>query len=211
MVGRARGPVFQGVEPRTRRDIPFRVGGSGVDASMYSQSRRSNIVDMAYRVEELAASGGVSVDTVRYYQGLGLLPSPRRQGRVALYEERHLRRLSHIRELAGSGFTLRQIGDLVDRGDGRSDPLLEFLSEQSPSGPSNHRFGPSNRHFGPSNRHFGPSNRHFGPSNRHFGPSNRCFGRSNCLSIKNLRRIARPMRYFELVSICGNVPYNTGR
>ena len=88
---------------------------------------------MGYRVEQLAASGGVSVDTVRYYQGLGLLEPPRRQGRVALYQESHVLRLSRIRELADSGFTLRQIGDLVDGTNGDGDPLLEALSAQAPS------------------------------------------------------------------------------
>lgn len=91
---------------------------------------------MTYRVEQLAASGGVSVDTVRYYQGLGLLPPPRRDGRVVLYEESHLRRLRRIRSLADSGFTLRQIGDLVDTDNGRTDPLLEALSVQAPGGAS---------------------------------------------------------------------------
>jgi len=88
---------------------------------------------MAYRVEELAVSGGVSVDTIRYYQGLGLLQPPRRQGRLALYEDAHLHRLGRIRQLAESGFTLRQIGELVDRGNGSADPLLEVLSAQAPS------------------------------------------------------------------------------
>ena len=41
---------------------------------------------MEYRVEELAASAGVRVDTVRFYQGRGLLPAPRREGRVAFYQ-----------------------------------------------------------------------------------------------------------------------------
>lgn len=89
---------------------------------------------MTYRVEQLAASGGVSVDTIRYYQGLGLLDPPRREGRVVLYEESHLRRLHRIRELADSGFTLRQIGELVDSGNDEKDPLLEALSAQAPSG-----------------------------------------------------------------------------
>lgn len=85
---------------------------------------------MTYRVEELAISGGVSVDTVRYYQGLGLLPAPIHEGRIALYDEAHVHRLGRIRELADSGFTLRQIGDLVDNGD--TDPLLEALVDQRP-------------------------------------------------------------------------------
>ena len=91
---------------------------------------------MSYRVEELAASGGVSVDTVRYYQGLGLLDPPRRDGRVAVYSDGHLARLGRIRELAESGFTLRQIGELVESANGDADPLLAALAAQAPSRPS---------------------------------------------------------------------------
>ncbi len=40
-------------------------------------------VSAAWRVEALAAEAGISVDTVRYYQKLGLLHPPERQGRVA--------------------------------------------------------------------------------------------------------------------------------
>jgi len=68
---------------------------------------------MEYRVEELAAQAGVAVDTVRYYQSRGLLPAPRRSGRVAVYDEEHLDRLRRVRELAGQGFKLSQIERLV--------------------------------------------------------------------------------------------------
>ena len=93
---------------------------------------------MSYRVEELAVSGGVSVDTIRYYQGLGLLPPPRRNGRVGLYDDAHLDRLDRIRELADSGFTLRQISDLVDRAesDPVGDPLLAALASQRRATPT---------------------------------------------------------------------------
>ncbi len=92
---------------------------------------------MSYRVEELAAAGGVSVDTVRYYQGLGLLDPPRREGRVGFYDDRHRYRLSRIRSLADSGFTLRQIRDLLERdGSEGHDPLLEALDHQRRSRPT---------------------------------------------------------------------------
>ena len=48
---------------------------------------------MEYRVEELAATAGVRVDTVRFYQSRGLLPAPVRVGRIAVAGESrfHLR------------------------------------------------------------------------------------------------------------------------
>ncbi|MBQ91220.1 MAG: hypothetical protein CL441_07355 [Acidimicrobiaceae bacterium] len=64
------------------------------------------------RVEDLAAAAGLSVDTVRYYQRLGLLAPPRRVGRHAEYDDHHLDRLAEIRRLAAGGFTLAQIRDL---------------------------------------------------------------------------------------------------
>ena len=45
---------------------------------------------MDYRVEKLAAVAGVRVDTLRFYQARGILPAPRREGRIALYGDDHL-------------------------------------------------------------------------------------------------------------------------
>ena len=70
---------------------------------------------MEYRVEELAAAGGVTVDTVRFYQGRGLVPPPERRGRVAIYGDAHLAQLRRIRSLLQGGFRLAQIRRLLDR------------------------------------------------------------------------------------------------
>jgi DNA-binding transcriptional MerR regulator len=87
---------------------------------------------MDYRVEELAKAGDVAVDTVRYYQSRGLLPPPRRQGRIALYGESHLERLRRIRRLLDQGLTLALIGRVLDReAQASDDELLDALvSEQ---------------------------------------------------------------------------------
>lgn len=78
-----------------------------------------------YRVEELAAEAGVGVDTVRYYQGMGLLPPAGREGRAAVYGPAHLTRLRTIRALADDGFTLAQIKRLLDES---GHPLLASLA-----------------------------------------------------------------------------------
>jgi DNA-binding transcriptional MerR regulator len=70
---------------------------------------------MAYRVGELAAAAGVSVELVRSYQTKGLLEAPRREGRNALYSERHLERLRDIKALKDKGYSLKAIGGLLDR------------------------------------------------------------------------------------------------
>lgn len=87
---------------------------------------------MEFRVEELAARAGTPVDTLRYYQTRGLLPPPRRAGRIAWYGEAHLQRLLRIRRLAADGFTLEQIARLLgDSGGGGGDAeLLGLLRER---------------------------------------------------------------------------------
>lgn len=79
---------------------------------------------MRYRVEQVAATSGVSVDTIRYYQSRGLLTPPTREGRIAWYDDAHLARLDHIRRLSADGFSLAQIAALDD---GADDPLLRTL------------------------------------------------------------------------------------
>jgi DNA-binding transcriptional MerR regulator len=62
-----------------------------------------------YRVEQLARAAGVAIDTIRFYQGKGLMEPPRREGRITWYSEAHLERLRRIRELQQRGFTLTVI------------------------------------------------------------------------------------------------------
>lgn len=64
---------------------------------------------MRYRVEQLAATCDVSVDTVRYYQSRGLLPPPEREGRVAWYGPAHAERIREVRSLQRKGLTLAAI------------------------------------------------------------------------------------------------------
>ena len=68
---------------------------------------------MEYRVEELARVAGIRVDTLRFYQARGLLPTPRKQGRVAIYDDAHLERLRRIRDLQTDRFSLAQIQRLL--------------------------------------------------------------------------------------------------
>jgi DNA-binding transcriptional MerR regulator len=67
-----------------------------------------------YRVEQLATSCDVSVDTVRFYQSRGLLPQPTREGRVAWYDDAHAERIRRIRDLQTKGLTLAAIGRVLE-------------------------------------------------------------------------------------------------
>jgi DNA-binding transcriptional MerR regulator len=75
---------------------------------------------MDYRVEDLAAAGGVSVDTVRFWQGRGLLPPARRAGRTVVYDRSHLERIRRIRAWQAEGLPLAVIARLVEGGQGKS-------------------------------------------------------------------------------------------
>jgi DNA-binding transcriptional MerR regulator len=67
-----------------------------------------------YRIDELARESGTTVRNIRAYQDRGLLPPPRRQGRVGLYSDAHLARLRMINQLLERGYSLANIGELVD-------------------------------------------------------------------------------------------------
>ncbi|MFT4263374.1 MAG: MerR family transcriptional regulator [Nocardioides sp.] len=68
-----------------------------------------------YTVEELSAATGHTVRNIRYYTGLGLLPAPEKQGRIAVYDAGHRARLELITSLAEHGFTLEAIGRYLER------------------------------------------------------------------------------------------------
>jgi len=91
---------------------------------------------MEYRVEELAAKAGVSVDTLRFYKSKGLMRQPRRVGRIALYDGDDLQRLLHIRALQAKGFTLVVIGRILR---GEMDAVDEALVEAVMGDPDDQR------------------------------------------------------------------------
>ena len=67
-----------------------------------------------WTVDELAHDHGLPVSTVRLYQTRGLLPPPRKEGRIAYYDEEHRRRLRLITQLQERGFSLASIKELLD-------------------------------------------------------------------------------------------------
>ena len=58
---------------------------------------------------------GVSIETIRYYEKIGLLPAPRRSDcGYRIYDENHLKRLSFIRRSRELGFTIEEIKALLN-------------------------------------------------------------------------------------------------
>lgn len=67
-----------------------------------------------FRAAELAEAAGITTRTLRFYRERKLLPPPRREGRIAWYDEHHLARLRSITALLARGHTLGGIADLMD-------------------------------------------------------------------------------------------------
>ncbi|HEX6142325.1 MAG TPA: helix-turn-helix domain-containing protein [Geminicoccaceae bacterium] len=68
---------------------------------------------------ELAERSGCHIETVRFYEKRGLLPTPPRTvGGHRDYAPEHLRRLTFIRRARELGFTLREVRGLLDLVDG---------------------------------------------------------------------------------------------
>ncbi|WP_330469215.1 MerR family transcriptional regulator [Streptomyces longwoodensis] len=63
---------------------------------------------------ELAERAGITVRTLRFYRERGLLAPPRREGRIAWYDEHHLARLRTIAALLERGHTLSGIAELAE-------------------------------------------------------------------------------------------------
>jgi MerR family mercuric resistance operon transcriptional regulator len=65
-------------------------------------------------IGKLAAEAGVNVETVRYYQRIGLLAEPEKDGGVRHYGEPHLARLRFIRRGKDAGFSLDEVRELLN-------------------------------------------------------------------------------------------------
>ncbi|GAA5146073.1 MerR family transcriptional regulator [Pseudonocardia eucalypti] len=60
-------------------------------------------------IDQLSGRSGVSVRTIRFYSGKGLLPPPTLRGRLGLYGPQHIARLELISELTAMGYTLAAV------------------------------------------------------------------------------------------------------
>jgi MerR family transcriptional regulator, mercuric resistance operon regulatory protein len=67
-----------------------------------------------FTIGEISEQTGVHIETVRYYEKVGLLPPPpRTEGGHRLYADDHLKRISFIRRSRELGFTLDDIRSLM--------------------------------------------------------------------------------------------------
>ncbi len=69
------------------------------------------------QIGEVARRAGVSIDTLRYYERLKLLPRPRRSsGGFRLFASEHIERVKFIKQAQDLGFSLDEIKGLLATG-----------------------------------------------------------------------------------------------
>lgn len=86
-----------------------------------------------FAISALSAQSGVNVETIRYYERIGIMPAPpRTEGRQRVYDEAHLKRLTFIRRGRELGFSLDEIRDLLGlvRGHELNCAEVKTLTEQ---------------------------------------------------------------------------------
>jgi MerR family mercuric resistance operon transcriptional regulator len=79
-----------------------------------------------FAIGTLSKGTGCTVETIRYYEHSGLLPSPARsRGGYRLYGTEHLKRLTFIRRARALGFSLEEVRRLLELADHHRRPCGE--------------------------------------------------------------------------------------
>lgn len=85
------------------------------------------------KIGEVAARSGVSSQTIRYYESIGVLPEPARMPNgYRAYDDNTVKRLSFIRDAQTSGLTLTEIQmilDMKDQGESTCGHVIGMLEE----------------------------------------------------------------------------------
>ncbi len=82
-------------------------------------------------VGQLAETAGVNVETIRYYQRIGLLPLPKRNyGSIRRYSADDLKCVRFIKRAQALGFSLDEVALLLGLSDGRHCAETKALAER---------------------------------------------------------------------------------
>jgi MerR family transcriptional regulator, mercuric resistance operon regulatory protein len=74
----------------------------------------------------LSKHTGTNIETIRYYERVGLLPAPARSsGGYRLYRTDHLKRLNFVRRARALGFSIGEVRTLLRLADERERPCAE--------------------------------------------------------------------------------------
>lgn len=92
-------------------------------------------MDATLPIGEVARRAGVNVSAIRFYEKKGLLPEPERLGGRRRYGEDTIDRLGAIDVAKRAGFSLEEIGtllDSIDRGEPAHVPLRALAVRKLP-------------------------------------------------------------------------------
>ena len=79
-----------------------------------------------FPIGTLARASGVNIETIRYYEKIGVMPAPRRSSSgYRLYASEHTKRLTFIRRGRELGFSLDELRGLLHLVDGHSYTCVE--------------------------------------------------------------------------------------
>lgn len=84
-------------------------------------------------IGEVARRAGVATSSIRYYERIGLLPEPDREGGQRRYDADVLGKLGFVGVAQSAGFKLREIKELiegVDGADGLGEPMRSLSSQK---------------------------------------------------------------------------------
>ena len=80
----------------------------------------------SFLIGKLSKQSGVNIETIRYYEKIGVMPAPgRNAGGFRIYEPDHLKRLSFVRRCRLLGFSLDEIRSLLRLVDGHGHTCAE--------------------------------------------------------------------------------------
>ena len=104
------GTIMQGM--RTKRARPKTT--CSPRAAQKTAAKNKATHKNEYSIDELARAASSTVRNVRAYQDRGLVPPPERRGRNGIYTESHLARIRLISQLLDRGYSLANIGELLE-------------------------------------------------------------------------------------------------
>jgi len=75
----------------------------------------------ALTIGDLGAATDTKVETIRYYERIGIMPAPKRSdGNYRMYRAEHVEQLRFIRRSRALGFNLDQVRELLSLSDNRN-------------------------------------------------------------------------------------------
>jgi len=79
----------------------------------------------SFTIGQLSQRTGANIETIRYYERIGLLPVALRQGRYRSYDKTDVARLGFVRRSRELGFSIKEVRALLDLAAGGHESCAE--------------------------------------------------------------------------------------